>query len=139
MTADVVIRLDVPGRRAHQNDRGVDGLELFGEVAALARKLFDATNVEPGTLENRLAFQLVDLWADGILIGHRLGAELRVVLRPAAFGRLGKSSHKRSCPFRSRTDPSAVRQPFGRGMATQPRFSVIRTTASSRRYVVIAL
>jgi hypothetical protein len=107
VAADVVERLDLPGCGAHQDDRGVDGRELFGEVAAFARKLFDPAHIEPGTFENRFALQLEDLRVDGILIGHRLGAQFGVVLRPAALRRLGESRHDRSCPFRSRTDPWA--------------------------------
>ena len=68
--------------------------EFLGEVAAFARNLFDATDIQPRALEHRLALDLVELRADRVLVGHRLGSQLGIVLRPAAFGRLGETSHR---------------------------------------------
>ena len=97
VAADVVVRLHLAAAGAHHDDRGVDGRQFFGEVVALPRNLFGATDIEPGALEDRLALQLVDLRVDRVLVGHRPGAEFGVVLRPAAFSGLGKTSHGCSC------------------------------------------
>jgi hypothetical protein len=91
--ADVVIRLDLPRSGAHHDDGGVGDLQFLGEVAAFARKLLDATNIQPRPLEHRFTFGLVELGADRVLVGNRLGAQLWIVLCPTAFGRFGETRH----------------------------------------------
>src|SRR6185436_16243360 len=66
VATDVVVGLDLATGGADHDDRGVGGCHFLGEIAALTRKLFYATDIEPGALEDRLALQLVYLRADGV-------------------------------------------------------------------------
>jgi len=91
--ADVVKGLHLTGVVTAHDDRGVHHLELFGEVTALARKLFDSADIQPGPLEHRLSFDLELLGADGVLVGHRIGAQPWIVFGPTALGRLGEPGH----------------------------------------------
>ena len=93
VAADVVVRLHLAASGAHHDDRRVGSRQFLGEVTALAGKLLGATDVEPRPLEDRLAFQLVDLRADRVLVGDRRGTQFGVVLRPTALGGLGESGH----------------------------------------------
>ena len=115
--ADVVERLDLAVGGAHHDDRRVGDLQLLGEVAALARKLLDAADVQPRALEDRLALELVELGGDRVLVGHRLGAELRIVLGPAAFGRLREIEPSLSCRLMRACAAGAVQ---GRRYMLQP-------------------
>jgi hypothetical protein len=53
-----VERAHLVGGRAHHHDRRVGRVDLLGEVAADARELLDATDVEPGPREDGLALEL---------------------------------------------------------------------------------
>src|SRR6202042_3331005 len=77
----------------HHDDRGLGDGELLGEVAPRTRQLLDPAHIEPGPLEDGLALQLEELMRNGVLVVHRLRAEVEV-LRPAAFGRLGPTWHE---------------------------------------------
>ena len=94
MPADVVEGIHLAVAVAHHDDRGVDDLEFFGEVIPGARNLFHPAHIEPGPLEHRLAFEFIELRADGILVGHRRSPQLGVVLGPTAFGRLGEARQR---------------------------------------------
>ena len=61
MTADVVEGADLLVLALHHDDRRLGGVDLLGEVAADARQLLDAGDVEPGALEDGLAFEFVEL------------------------------------------------------------------------------
>src|SRR5262249_41786095 len=71
------------------DDRRVRERELLGEVAAVAGQLLDAAHGQPRALEDRLAFELIELGRDRVLVRERLGSELGIVRRPAPCGRLG--------------------------------------------------
>ena len=96
VAADVVERADLAVHVAHDDDRRVGDRELLGEVAALPRELLDPADVQPRALEDRLALELVELGRDRVLVGHRRGAELGIVLGPAALGGLLDARHSYS-------------------------------------------
>ena len=80
-------------RAPDDDDRGSGGVELLGEVAAVAGELLDPAHVQPGAGEDGLALELVVLRRDRVLVGHRPGAELGVVLGPAALSGLCEMRH----------------------------------------------
>jgi hypothetical protein len=61
VAADVVERTNLVVEPAHDDDRRSCRIDLAGEVAALARELLDATDVQPRAPEDRLALELVEL------------------------------------------------------------------------------
>jgi hypothetical protein len=61
MTADVVEGPDFLVLATDDDDRCIDNSELLGEVASHSGQLLDPTHVEPGTLEDGLAFPLIEL------------------------------------------------------------------------------
>ena len=101
VTADVVEGVDLAVLPAHDHDGGAGGGDLLREVAARARHLLDAADVQPGPGEDGLALELVVLRRDRVLVGHRPGAELGVVLGPAAHVGLREVRHA-FLQFRSR-------------------------------------
>src|SRR5262249_53101855 len=91
VAADVVERAHLAVETTHDDDRRLGDRELLGEVAAVARQLLHPPDVQPRALEDRLALEVVELRGDGVLVRDRRGAELGVVLGPAALGRLGEA------------------------------------------------
>jgi hypothetical protein len=79
----------------HHDDRRACRVELLREVAADARELLDATDVQPRPAEDRVAFQLEELRCDRVGVVDRAGAEPEV-LGPRALGGLGKVRHQQS-------------------------------------------
>src|SRR6185437_8913388 len=88
MPTHVVVGLDLAGSVAHQDYRGVADLQFLREITAFARNLLHAANIQPSPLEDRLAFQVVNLGTYGDLVGNRSRAELGVMLGPATLYRL---------------------------------------------------
>ncbi len=93
VAADVVEGADLPVLPPHHDDGRPGGGDLPGEVAAGAGHLLDPADVEPGPGEDGLALELVVLRRDRVLVRHRRGPELRVVLRPAPRRRLREVRH----------------------------------------------
>jgi hypothetical protein len=93
VTADVMESPDLPILVADDDYRRVGDGEFFGEVAAIARQLFDSSDVEPASLEDRFAFKLVELRRDGVFVGDFTGPEVGIMLCPAPFSRFWETSH----------------------------------------------
>ena len=93
MPADVVEGADLLVLALHHDHRRLGRVDLLGEVAADARQFLDAGDVEPGPLEDGLAFEFVELRRGRVAERDRPGPEFRVVLRPAALRRLRPLSH----------------------------------------------
>jgi hypothetical protein len=94
--ADVVERPDLAVLTSNHDDRRVSRVDLFGEIVSRPGDLLHPTHLKPRPLEDGLPLEVVELRRDRILIGHRLGAELRVMLGPAALGGLREASHDQS-------------------------------------------
>src|SRR6185312_6349411 len=75
------------------------------------------TDIQPGTFEDRLSFEFVELRRYRILIRHRLRPELRIVLRPTAFSRLRETGHAAD------------------GISPSPQSQVVDTARSGRRAI----
>src|SRR5947208_11601646 len=78
---DVVEGADHVVLAPNNDDRGVEELQLAGEVAAGLRHSLHPPDVEPGLLEDVLAFLLVELWRNAILERHRTSAEFGIGIR----------------------------------------------------------
>src|SRR5262249_21694905 len=88
VSAHVVEGADLALHVARDDHGGLGGRQLLREVGAIARELFDPPDIEPCALEDRLALELVGLGRDRVLVRDESGSELRVLLGPAAPGRL---------------------------------------------------
>ena len=93
VTANVVEDVDLPVLAPDDDQRGPRRVELLGEVAAVPGELLHPPDVQPGAGEDGLALELVVVGGDRVLIGHRSGAELGVVLGPAALSGLREMRH----------------------------------------------
>src|SRR5262249_4681298 len=96
VTADVVERAHVAVGAANDDDRRVRDLDVLGEVTPRLRELVGPPHVQPCAFEDRLTFELVERRRYAIVERDRRGAELWIVLRPAAFGRFGPAPHRRT-------------------------------------------
>src|SRR6185503_3998388 len=67
---------------ADDDHGGARGVDLLGEVAARFGGLLDASHVQPGPAEDRVAFDLVVRGRDRVVVRDGAGAELGVVLSP---------------------------------------------------------
>src|SRR5262249_2827356 len=103
VAADVVEGADGAVAVAYDDDAGVGDGEFFGEVAAGAGEELDASDVEPGALEDRFPLQLIELRRDGVLVRDGSGGELRVVLGPTALSWFGPTRHGLTPLFRAHT------------------------------------
>ncbi len=95
MAADVVEAPDAALLVAHDDHRGAGAGQLLGEVAAGAGELLDPPDVQPRPGEDGLPLELVELGGDGVLVVDRGGAQLGVVLGPAALSWLREVRHVR--------------------------------------------
>ena len=101
MPADVVEPPDVAVLVAHDDHRGPCALEFLGEVAACAGDLLHPADVQPGPAEDGLAFELVELGRDGILVVHRARPQIGVVLGPTSLLWLWEVRHMVSSSCRA--------------------------------------
>jgi hypothetical protein len=93
VTTDVVEGVHLTVGAPDHHDRCSGRGDLPGKVGPGAGDLFHPADIEPGAGEDGLALQLVVLGRDRVLIGDRPGAQLGVVLGPAALVRLWKVRH----------------------------------------------
>src|SRR3954469_2069871 len=87
--ADVVEGADHAVLAPHDDDRGVEELQLAGEVAARLGHTLDPPDVEPGLLEDVLALFLVELFGNAVLERHRTSAQFGMSIGPMSTCRLG--------------------------------------------------
>src|SRR6185436_11018786 len=93
VATDVVKGADLAVLVAHDDDRCLRDGELLGEVAAAARELLDAAEIEPRALPDRVALELVELGRRGVAVGDETRSEIGVVLGPAALDGLHRQGH----------------------------------------------
>ena len=76
MSTDVVECADQLIFAFHNDDRRADRRDVFGEVATDAGEFLDASDVEPGASEDRLALGCIELRRSGIAERNRSGAQI---------------------------------------------------------------
>src|SRR5262249_11250981 len=86
--AYVVEGADLVVHAPDDDQRRLRDRELSGEEATPSAELLDPPDVQPGALEDRLALELEELGRDRALVGHRVGVQLGIVLRPGSLRRL---------------------------------------------------
>ena len=95
--ADVVEGADHVVLAPHDDDRGVEEPQLPGEVAARLRHPLDPAHVEPGLLEDVLAFLFVELLGNAVFERHRAAAEFGIRVGPMSacgFGHQAVVTHE---------------------------------------------
>src|SRR6185312_2986686 len=84
---DVVEGADYVVLAAHDDYRGVEKPQLPSEVAAGLRHSLDPADVQPGLLEDVVAFLLVEIGRHAVLERDRAPAEFGIGIRPmSTFG-----------------------------------------------------
>ena len=106
VAADVVEAPDDAVGAADHDHGGPGGIELLREITAGPRQLLHPPDVEPRPGEDGLAFELVVLRRDRVLVGDRPRAEVRVVLGPAPLGGLREMAHRGAPVLRGETSGS---------------------------------
>jgi hypothetical protein len=86
--ADVVERADDVVLAPHDDDRRVQELELAREITTGAWHALDAAHVEPGLLEDVLAFLVVEDFRHAVLERDRAAAQLGIGVAPVPARRL---------------------------------------------------
>jgi hypothetical protein len=89
MRADVVEGADHIVFTSHDDDRGIQEFQFAREVAAGPRYSLHAPHVEPGLLEDVLAFFLVELLRNTVFERHRAAAQFGIRIRSVPACRLG--------------------------------------------------